>query len=85
MKLVKWRGIVARAKKRGRFTQRERERAADWPKCAMGERYHFRRGGYTWLSNVEQVLSFDFMHAVERNLFPEAMRLIRQIEALPKP
>ena len=85
MKLVKWRGIVARAKKRGRFTAEDERRARDWPRCAMGERYGFKRGEYDWLSDDEEGLGYVFMHAVEQDDFTMALATIKEIEALPKP
>ena len=36
--LKKWRERIAKAKKRGHFTEFDRELALDWSRCAVGER-----------------------------------------------
>src|SRR5271163_4303173 len=69
--LVKWRGRIEKARKRGSFTKQDQYDASEWNACAMGEAYRYFDGltadkkGYTPRDWELEQLGVDFAEAVQ--------------------
>lgn len=78
--LPRWRGIIARARDRGRFTESNKGKAGDWDTCAIGEateRYTFQ---FRSRCKLLEFMGMDFYHAVEDDDFNKADKVLTRIE-----
>lgn len=82
--LPRWRGKVAAAKERGRFTERDNAEAASWSLCAIGEVREKYYVPFSLLRRPENavfsIFGMRFMEAVKQHDFDDASLCLNMIE-----